>query len=48
MQAGDIPVTYADTTTLEQDFGFQPSTPLRQGLRAFAQWYAKYYGLKED
>jgi nucleoside-diphosphate-sugar epimerase len=46
MQAGDIPVTYADTTTLEQDFGFQPSTPLRQGLRAFAQWYAKYYGLK--
>lgn len=48
MQAGDIPVTYADTTTLEQDFGFQPSTPLRQGLRAFAQWYAKYYDVKKN
>ncbi len=44
MQPGDVPVTYADTTPLEQDFGFRPSTPLRQGLRAFAQWYAKYYG----
>ena len=44
MQPGDVPVTYADTTPLEQDFGFKPATPLRQGLRAFAQWYAKYYG----
>ncbi len=44
MQPGDVPVTYADTTPLEQDFGFRPSTPLRQGLRAFARWYAEYYG----
>ena len=47
MQAGDVPVTYADTTPLEEDFGFKPSTPLREGLRAFAQWYAKYYGTCE-
>lgn len=44
MQAGDVPVTYADTSALEEDFGFRPATPLRDGLRAFAQWYAKYYG----
>ena len=44
MQPGDVPVTYADTTPLEQDFGFKPSTPLREGLRAFARWYAGYYG----
>lgn len=44
MQPGDVPVTYADTTPLEQDFGFKPSTSLRDGLRAFAQWYARYYG----
>jgi nucleoside-diphosphate-sugar epimerase len=44
MQPGDVPVTYADTSALEQDFGFKPSTSLRDGLRAFAQWYAKYYG----
>ena len=44
MQPGDVPVTYADTSALERDFGFRPSTPLRQGLRAFAQWYAQYYG----
>ena len=44
MQPGDVPVTYADTTPLEQDFGFKPSTTLRDGLRAFAQWYARYYG----
>ncbi|MGN0258656.1 MAG: NAD-dependent epimerase/dehydratase family protein [Bacteroides sp.] len=43
MQPGDVPVTYADTTPLEQDFGFKPSTSLREGLRAFAQWYARYY-----
>lgn len=44
---GDVPVTFADTTPLEEDFGFRPSTPLRDGLRAFAQWYAKYYGTCE-
>lgn len=43
MQPGDVPVTYADTTALERDFGFKPSTSLREGLRAFAQWYAEYY-----
>lgn len=43
MQPGDVPVTYADTTALEQDFGFRPSTPLRTGLRAFAQWYKNHY-----
>ena len=42
MQAGDVPITYADTTPLEQDFGFKPSTPLREGLRKFAEWYQKY------
>ena len=40
MQPGDVPVTYADTTPLEQDFGFKPSTPLREGLRKFVEWYA--------
>ena len=44
MQPGDVPVTYADTTPLEEDFGFKPATPLRDGLRAFARWYASYYG----
>ncbi|WP_455499315.1 NAD-dependent epimerase/dehydratase family protein [Butyricimonas virosa] len=39
MQAGDVPVTYAETTPLERDFGFRPSTPLREGLRKFAEWY---------
>ena len=43
MQPGDVPVTYADTTPLEEDFGFRPNTPLREGLRRFAQWYAEYY-----
>lgn len=42
MQAGDVPVTFADTTPLEQDFGYKPATPLRQGLRAFAEWYKSY------
>ena len=42
MQPGDVPVTYADTTPLEQDFGFKPSTPLREGLRKFAEWYKVY------
>ena len=44
MQPGDVPVTFADTTELERDFGFKPSTPLRTGLRAFCEWYASYYG----
>ena len=43
MQPGDVPVTYADTSALERDFGFKPSTSLREGLRAFAQWYKGYY-----
>lgn len=43
MQAGDVPVTYADTSALEQDFGFKPSTPLRIGLRKFAEWYRDFY-----
>ena len=47
MQPGDVPITYADTTPLEQDFDFKPSTSLREGLRAFVQWYAKYYGTNE-
>lgn len=42
MQPGDVPVTYADTTALERDFGFKPATPLREGLRAFAEWYRQY------
>ena len=48
MQAGDVPVTFADTTPLEMDFGFRPSTSLRDGLRAFALWYAKYYGIYKN
>ena len=43
MQAGDVPVTYADTSALERDFGFKPSTTLRDGLRKFAQWYKEFY-----
>ena len=43
MQAGDVPVTYADTSALERDFGFRPSTPLRDGLRKFAEWYKEFY-----
>ena len=46
MQQGDVPVTYADTTPLEQDFGYKPATPLREGIRAFAEWYQGYYGKK--
>ena len=42
MQPGDVPVTYANTTPLEQDFGFKPATPLREGLRKFAEWYRGY------
>jgi len=43
MQQGDVPITYADTSALERDFGFKPSTPLRKGLRKFAEWYKKFY-----
>lgn len=43
MQPGDVPVTYADTGALERDFGFRPNTPLREGLRKFAEWYREYY-----
>ena len=43
MQPGDVPITYADTSALERDFGFKPSTTLRDGLRAFAEWYKKFY-----
>ena len=43
MQKGDVPVTYADTKDLEKDVGFKPSTPLREGLRRFAEWYKTYY-----
>lgn len=44
MQPGDVPVTYADTSALEEDFGFKPCTSLREGLRKFAEWYRGYYG----
>ena len=43
MQPGDVPVTYADTSALERDFGYKPSTSLREGLRKFAEWYANFY-----
>lgn len=43
MQPGDVPITYADTTALERDFGYKPSTDLRCGLRKFAEWYAEFY-----
>lgn len=47
MQAGDVPITYADTSALERDFGFKPKTSLREGLRKFAQWYGKFYSKRE-
>ena len=43
MQPGDVPVTYADTSALERDFGFKPTTDLRTGLRKFAEWYKSFY-----
>ena len=43
MQPGDVPVTYADTSALEEDFGFKPNTTLREGLRRFAVWYKDFY-----
>ena len=45
MQAGDVPVTYADTSDLERDFGFKPSTSLRMGLRSFCEWYKEFYNI---
>ena len=47
MQPGDVPTTYADTSALERDFGFKPSTSLRDGLRAFAEWYADFYKVSD-
>jgi nucleoside-diphosphate-sugar epimerase len=44
MQPGDVPITFADTSPLERDYGFKPSTPLREGLRKFAEWYKEFYG----
>lgn len=46
MQPGDVPVTFADTLALEDDFGFKPHTSLREGLRKFAQWYKRFYSIK--
>lgn len=43
MQPGDVPITYADSTALERDFGFRPSIDLRTGLRKFAEWYKEFY-----
>jgi nucleoside-diphosphate-sugar epimerase len=43
MQLGDVPVTYADSTELEQDYGFTPKIGIREGLRKFAEWYKAYY-----
>ena len=48
MQPGDVPITYADTEPLERDYGFKPSTPLREGLRKFAQWYKEFYKENEQ
>ena len=48
MQPGDVPITYADTTSLENDFGFKPCTSLRYGLRKFATWYKEFYIEKEN
>ena len=43
MQPGDVPVTYADSTALEKDYGFRPQIGIREGLRAFAEWYYQFY-----
>ena len=45
MQAGDVPITYADTTALERDYDFKPNTPLRIGLKNFAKWYKDFYNI---
>ena len=47
MQAGDVPITFADTTALEKDFGYKPRTPLKEGLRKFAEWYKDFYSDKQ-
>lgn len=47
MQPGDVPVTYADSTALERDFGFTPKITLQEGLRKFAEWYREYYKKNE-
>ena len=44
MQPGDVPVTYADSSALEQDYGFRPAIGIREGLRNYAKWYKEYYG----
>ena len=48
MQPGDVPVTYADTEALQEDFDYCPKTDLRTGLRNFAQWYQEFYGQEEN
>ncbi len=48
MQPGDVPITYADTSALERDFGFKPHTPLREGLRKFAEWYKEFYMAEKE
>lgn len=48
MQPGDVPITYADTTPLERDYGFKPNTSLRDGLRKFAEWYKKFYHVNNE
>ena len=48
MQPGDVPITYADSDTLKRDYGFTPQIPIRQGLRAFAEWYAAYYSSSQQ
>ena len=45
MPPGDVPITCADTTALERDYGFKPATPLREGLKRFAQWYKEFYSV---
>lgn len=47
MQPGDVPITFADTSALEADFGFKPNTSLRDGLRKFAEWYKEFYLFEE-
>ena len=48
MQPGDVPITYADTSALERDFGFKPHTPLQEGLRKFAEWYKEFYMAEKE
>ena len=48
MRSDDVPITYADTTALEAEFGFKPSTRLREGLRKFAEWYKEFYKVEEN